>query len=62
MAAHGFGSRFKDLALPPMAAAYNPAFWLARNRWNAEDVVQDAYVRALAAFESFAGDDSVSGC
>src|SRR5262245_31206693 len=48
---------FERLALPHMAAAYNLAYWLTRNRADAEDVVQDAYVRALRAFASFRGDD-----
>ena len=49
--------RFERLALPHMAAAYNLAFWLVRNRADAEDVVQDAYLRAYRAFASFKGDD-----
>src|SRR5262245_1866918 len=48
---------FERLALPHMAAAYNLAFWLTRSRADAEDIVQDAYVRALRAFASFKGDD-----
>jgi RNA polymerase sigma-70 factor, ECF subfamily len=50
-------ARFEGLALPHMAAAYNLAFWLVRNRTDAEDVVQDAYLRAFAAFQSFEGED-----
>jgi RNA polymerase sigma-70 factor, ECF subfamily len=48
---------FERLALPHMAAAHNLAFWLTRSRADAEDIVQDAYVRALRAFASFKGDD-----
>jgi RNA polymerase sigma-70 factor (ECF subfamily) len=48
---------FERLALPHMAAAYNLAFWLTRSRADAEDIVQDAYVRAFRAFATFKGDD-----
>jgi RNA polymerase sigma-70 factor (ECF subfamily) len=50
-------TRFERLALPHLPAAYNLAFWLVRSRPDAEDVVQDAYVRALRAFEAFRGDN-----
>lgn len=50
-------SRFERLALPCMEAAYNLAFWLLRSRPDAEDVVQEAYLRALRAFDGFRGDD-----
>jgi RNA polymerase sigma-70 factor (ECF subfamily) len=49
--------RFEPLALPCMEAAFNLAFWLLRSRPDAEDVVQEAYLRAFRAFDSFRGDD-----
>jgi RNA polymerase sigma-70 factor, ECF subfamily len=49
--------RFEHLALKHLEAAYNLAFWLVRSRPDAEDVVQDAYLRALRAFQNFHGDD-----
>jgi RNA polymerase sigma-70 factor (ECF subfamily) len=49
--------RFEHLALRHLEAAYNLAFWLVRSRPDAEDVVQDAYLRALRAFQNFHGDD-----
>lgn len=49
--------RFEQLAVPHLNAAYSLAFWLMRDRADAEDAVQDAYVRALRAFDGFRGDD-----
>ncbi len=47
---------FEQLALPHLDAAYSLAFWLMRDRADAEDVVQDAYIRALRAFDGFRGE------
>lgn len=49
-------TRFEDLALPHKDAAYNLAYWIVRNADDAEDVVQDAYLRAFRAFGGFKGD------
>ena len=51
-------SPFEQAVLPHLNAAYNLARWLTRNEHDAEDVVQDAYVRALRFFEGFRGDDA----
>jgi RNA polymerase sigma-70 factor (ECF subfamily) len=47
--------RFEELALPHLDAAYNLARWLARNDQDAEDIVQESYLRALSSFSSFRG-------
>jgi len=41
--------------LPHLDAAYNLARWLAGNTTDAEDVVQDAYLRAYRYFDTFHG-------
>jgi RNA polymerase sigma-70 factor (ECF subfamily) len=41
--------------LPHLDAAYNLARWLTRNEADAQDVVQEAYMRALRFFDGFSG-------
>jgi len=48
---------FEETTLPHLGAAYNLARWLTRNDTDAEDVVQEAYLRALRHFGSFDGGD-----
>lgn len=50
--------RFEAAVLPHLDAAYNLARWLLRDEQGAEDVVQDAYLRALRFFDGFRGDDA----
>ena len=52
--------RFDETILPHLNAAYNYARWLTRNDAEAEDVVQDACVRAMRFFDSFRGGDARS--
>jgi RNA polymerase sigma-70 factor (ECF subfamily) len=47
--------RFEAEVLPCLDAAYNLARWLVRDEHVAEDVVQDAYLRALRYYDSFRG-------
>ncbi len=44
--------------MPHLDAAYNLARWLAGNPADAEDVVQDAYLRAWRYFDGFGGGDA----
>jgi RNA polymerase sigma-70 factor, ECF subfamily len=48
---------FEHLVLPHLDAGYNLARWLLRNDHDAEDVMQDAVVRAFRFFEGFRGDN-----
>jgi len=52
--------RFEEIALPHLGAAYNLARWLLHNEHDAEDVVQEAYLRALKSFSGYYGGDSRS--
>jgi RNA polymerase sigma factor (sigma-70 family) len=52
--------RFEQSVLPHLDAAYNLARWLTRNEQDAEDVVQESYLRAFKFFEGFRGSDSRS--
>ena len=44
---------FEDLAMPLFDQLYNFAHWLTRNRDEAEDLVQETYVKGLRGFSSF---------
>lgn len=51
---------FEEAVLPHLNAAYNLAHWLTRNDTDAQDVVQEAYLRAFKFFGSFHGTDGRS--
>lgn len=50
--------RFQQLALPHLDAAYNLARWLCGNPNDADDVVQEAFMRAFRFFDTFRGDSA----
>jgi RNA polymerase sigma-70 factor (ECF subfamily) len=50
--------RFEAQALPHLDAAYNLARWLSRSPADADDIVQDAMLRAFRAFDGFRGEDA----
>jgi RNA polymerase sigma-70 factor (ECF subfamily) len=53
--APAIGESFDEVVLPHLDAAYRLARWLMRNEHDAEDVVQDASLRAFRYFRTFAG-------
>jgi len=44
--------------MPHLGAAYNLARWLTRSEHDADDVVQDAYLRAFRGFSGYRGGDA----
>ena len=51
---------FESSVLPHLDAAYNLARWLTRNEHDAQDMVQEAYLRAFRFFGSFRGGDTLA--
>ena len=58
MLVHHHRPNFEQAVLPHLDAAYNLARWLTRNRQDADDVVQEAYLRAFRFFPRFRGGDA----
>ena len=55
--APAIGESFDEVVLPHLDAAYRLARWLMRNEHDAEDVVQEASLRAFRYFRTFTGGD-----
>jgi RNA polymerase sigma factor (sigma-70 family) len=51
-------AHFEQTILPHLDAAYNLARWLTRNEQDAEDMVQESYLRAFKFFDGFHGGDA----
>jgi RNA polymerase sigma factor (sigma-70 family) len=51
---------FEEGILPHLNAAFNLARWLTRNEQDAQDVVQEAYLRAFRFFDGYHGGDGRS--
>jgi RNA polymerase sigma-70 factor, ECF subfamily len=49
-------SEFEELALPLLPSLYNLAFWLSREAVDAEDLVQETFLKALRGFDTFEPD------
>jgi RNA polymerase sigma-70 factor (ECF subfamily) len=58
MLEHNQLHRFEQAVLPHLDAAYNLARWMMRNEQDAQDVVQEAYLRAFRFFPGFRGGDA----
>lgn len=48
---------FQAMVIPHLDSAFNLACWLTPSSQDAEDIVQDAYVRAFKFFDNFQGED-----
>lgn len=54
-------ARFAEVFLPHLVDAFRLARWLAGSRIDAEDIVQEASLRAFKAIRGYSGGDSRAG-
>ena len=54
--------RFEREVLPLLPNLYGAALRMTRNPQDAEDLVQETYLRAFAGFHGFAQGSSIRGC
>ncbi len=54
----GQSGTFEQVVMPHLDAAYNLARWLVRNTHDAEDIVQESYLRAFKFFGGYQGGDA----
>src|ERR1051326_7025317 len=52
---------FEEIMLPHLDAAHNLARWLTRNEQDAQDIVQEGYLRAFRFFGGNRGGDGKGG-
>jgi RNA polymerase sigma-70 factor (ECF subfamily) len=53
-------ARFEEMIMPHLDSAFNLARWLTRNEHDAQDIVQEAFLRAYKFFGGFRGGNSRS--
>ena len=58
MTAQNWPDSFEQVVMPHLHAAYNLARWLTRNEPDAQDAVQEAYLRSFRHFSDFRGGDA----
>jgi RNA polymerase sigma-70 factor (ECF subfamily) len=51
-------ARFESSVMPHLDAAYNLARWLTRNEHDAQDIVQEAFMRAFRFFDALRESDA----
>jgi RNA polymerase sigma factor (sigma-70 family) len=49
--------RFHTIVMPHLSSAFNLARWLSHGHQEAEDIVQEAFLRAFKYFDGFHGED-----
>jgi RNA polymerase sigma-70 factor (ECF subfamily) len=58
LSVQGSSGNFEQNVLPHLSSAYNLARWLTRNDQDAQDIVQEAFLRAFNSYHGFRGGDA----